>query len=75
MNSYAEKHNNRGIYNLGIIVDHRVGENIVARRAREKVGPPPPMIVLTTELEVGHNDGHLRAGDHQDDKDKEEKTK
>ena len=30
---------------------------------------------LSTELEVGHDDGHLGAGDDEDDKDEEEEAK
>ena len=33
------------------------------------------MVVLTTQLEVGHHYGYLRAGDDEDDEDEEEKTK
>lgn len=33
------------------------------------------MVILTTELEVDHDDGDLRHGDDQDDEHKEKETK
>ena len=36
--------------------------------------PPPPAVVFSTELEVDHDDGDLRAGDGEDDEDQEEEA-
>ena len=33
------------------------------------------MVVFPTQLEVSHDNGHLRAGDNQDHKHKEQETK
>ena len=60
---------------LGIIVDDGVGQDIEAGRARQQERPPPPVVVLPTQLEVGHHYGNLRAGDDQDHKHEEEKAK
>lgn len=33
------------------------------------------MVVLTTELEVSHDNGHFRAGNDEDDKHQEQESK
>ena len=36
--------------------------------------PPPPSVVLPTELEIDHDDRYLGAGDGEDDEDEEEEA-
>lgn len=61
--------------NLSVVVYNGVCQDIKAGRSREYEGPPPPVVVLPTQLEVGHDNGHLRAGYDQDHKHQEQETK
>ena len=63
------------IADLGVVVDDGVGKDIEAGRAGEQEGPPPPVVVLPTQLEVGHHYGNLGAGDDEDHKHEEEEAK
>lgn len=60
---------------LAVEVERGVGKQVQRRRPRSKVRPPPPVVILGTELEVGKHDGDLRAGDEQDDKHKGQEAK
>ena len=37
--------------------------------------PPPPVVILSTQLEVDHDNGDLTAGDDEDDEHQKQKTK
>lgn len=52
-----------------------VDEQIHGRKARRQEGSPPPVIVLGAEVEVAQQDGRLRAGDHEDQKDQKQEAK
>lgn len=53
-------------------VPHRVQEEIHTRRSGGEVRSPPPAVVLIAELEVAHNNGDLRTGDDEDEKNHEQ---
>ena len=36
------------------------------------LSPPPPVVILSTQLKVDHNDGDLGAGDDEDDEDQKQ---
>ena len=38
------------------------------------LSPPPPVVILSTQLKVDHNDGDLGAGDDEDDENQEQKS-
>mmetsp|Transcript_14657 Transcript_14657/g.38064 ORF Transcript_14657/g.38064 Transcript_14657/m.38064 type:complete len:217 (+) Transcript_14657:318-968(+) len=59
---------------LGRKVEDRVQEEVGCRRARREERAPPPVVVLRAQLEVAHDDGDLRARDHQDHEDEEEEA-
>ncbi len=59
---------------LGVIVYNGVCKDIEAGRSREYEGSPPPVIVLTTQLKVCHDNSHFRTGNNKNDKDKEQKA-
>jgi len=48
------------------VVD-RVDEDVQGAAPRGEKGPPPPVVVLGTELEVAHDDGDLGASEEEDD--------
>lgn len=52
-----------------------VDEQVAGRGARAEEGPPPPVVVLSTKVEVAQQDRRLRTCDHQDYKYKEQETK
>lgn len=49
-----------------------IQEEVQSRRAGCQVGPPPPLVVLTAQLEIAKHDGDLGAGHYQDHKDEEQ---
>lgn len=51
-----------------------VQEEIKGGKAGSEERPPPPVIVLGAEVEIGQEDGGLGAGHDQDDEDEEEKA-
>jgi len=56
-------------------VEPSIQEEVQRRGPRREVGPPPPVVVLTAELEVAEHDRDLSAGDDEDDKHQEEEAK
>mmetsp|Transcript_1437 Transcript_1437/g.3455 ORF Transcript_1437/g.3455 Transcript_1437/m.3455 type:complete len:327 (+) Transcript_1437:29-1009(+) len=52
-----------------------VPEKVKGGRARGEVGTPPPVIVLTAQLKVAHDNSNLCAREPEDDEDEEEKSK
>mmetsp|Transcript_17587 Transcript_17587/g.51091 ORF Transcript_17587/g.51091 Transcript_17587/m.51091 type:complete len:496 (+) Transcript_17587:327-1814(+) len=61
-------------HHLGAQVDEGVAEEVDRRGPGGEVAAPPPVVVLGAELEVAHDDGDLRAGDHQDHEHEEEEA-
>jgi hypothetical protein len=57
------------------IVHDRVQENVHCRRPRGQKGSPPPMVILSTQMEITHQDRHLGTGQDQYAKDQEKEPK
>jgi hypothetical protein len=54
---------------------NRVQEEVDGSEATGQERPPPPVVVLCTQMEIAKKDRRFRAGDNQNDEDKEEKSK
>lgn len=60
---------------LGEVIHDRVAKDVVAGWPWKKEWSPPPVIVLPTQLKVGHHYGDLWAGYDEDHKHKEKEAK
>ncbi|RUS15255.1 hypothetical protein BC938DRAFT_477030, partial [Jimgerdemannia flammicorona] len=59
---------------LGPVIEHRVEHDVEGRGPRRKESTPPPVVVLGAQVEVAHQDRHLRARQNQDAEDKKEEA-
>lgn len=59
---------------LGIEIMTAVEEQVHRREARSEIGPPPPVVILSAQMEITQQDCGLRACDHQNNENKEKKT-
>ncbi|RUS91111.1 hypothetical protein EGW08_001136, partial [Elysia chlorotica] len=53
---------------------HTVEEEVDGCEARCQERPPPPMVVLSTQVEIAQQNGRLTAGDDQDDEHKKQEA-
>jgi len=59
---------------LVVIIVNAIDEKVEGRTASRQERPPPPMIVLSTKMEIAEQDGRLAYSDDKDCKDEHEKT-
>lgn len=57
------------------IIPDTVKEHPESASPSYKKALPPPMVVLVAEGDINRDDGHLRNGEDQDDRNNREKTK
>ena len=56
-------------------VEPGIQEEVDCRWSRGEIGPPPPVIVLTAQLEIAQHDRNLRTGDDEDNEHQEKEAK
>lgn len=54
---------------------HGINEQIDSRKATSQERTPPPVVVLCTKVEIAEQDSGLRAGDQENNKYQEQKSK
>ncbi|RDX68699.1 hypothetical protein CR513_52285, partial [Mucuna pruriens] len=61
-------------FKLSEEVECCIEEEVESRRARCEVGPPPPQVILTAQLEVAKHNGYFGTSDNEDGEDQEEEA-